>query len=146
MGAKALGLLCFSAGPVPERWNVKSVFIETPHGPAINWTSLFGHFCLATEMNSITEYLRAHSLASAMWAVLRPIDQLSPLNNLPTSLTYRGLRNIEVDNQSAKSSDEQQCLPTWINQKHERENYDTADKCNPGVPSNTKRGIAADTI
>ena len=28
------------AGPVPERWNVKSVFIETPDGPAINWTSL----------------------------------------------------------------------------------------------------------
>ena len=30
------------AGPVPERLNVKSVFIETPHGPAINCTSLFG--------------------------------------------------------------------------------------------------------
>jgi len=29
------------AGPVPERWNVKSAFIETPHGPAINCTSLF---------------------------------------------------------------------------------------------------------
>jgi len=32
------------AGPVPERWNVKLVFIETPHGPAINWTSLFALF------------------------------------------------------------------------------------------------------
>ena len=27
-------------GLVPERWNVKLVFIETPHGTAINWTSL----------------------------------------------------------------------------------------------------------
>ena len=30
------------AGPVPERWNVKLAFIETPYGPAINCTSLFG--------------------------------------------------------------------------------------------------------
>ena len=27
------------AGPVPERWNVKSVLMETPDGPAISWTS-----------------------------------------------------------------------------------------------------------
>ena len=27
---------------MPERWKVKLVFIETPHGPAINWTSLLG--------------------------------------------------------------------------------------------------------
>ena len=32
------------AGPVPERWNVKLVFIETHYGPAINWTSLLGGF------------------------------------------------------------------------------------------------------
>jgi len=32
------------AGLVPERWNVKLVFIETPDGPAINWTSLFAIF------------------------------------------------------------------------------------------------------
>jgi hypothetical protein len=31
-GAKALGLLLLPAGPVPERWNVGSVFIETPDG------------------------------------------------------------------------------------------------------------------
>ena len=30
------------AGPVPERWNVKSVIIETTDGPAIGWTGLFG--------------------------------------------------------------------------------------------------------
>jgi len=40
MGAKALGMLCCQHPPVPERWNVGFVFIETPHGPAINWTSL----------------------------------------------------------------------------------------------------------
>jgi len=34
------------AGPVPEWWNVKSVFIETPDGPAINCTSLFGLFLM----------------------------------------------------------------------------------------------------
>jgi len=34
------------AGPVPERWNVISVFIETPHGPAINCTSLFGLYLI----------------------------------------------------------------------------------------------------
>ena len=32
------------AGPVPERWNVKLVFIETPDGPAINCTSLLAPF------------------------------------------------------------------------------------------------------
>ena len=32
------------AGPVLERWNVEAVFIETPHGPAINWTSWFAIF------------------------------------------------------------------------------------------------------
>ena len=32
------------ASPVPERLNVKWVFIETPDGPAISWTSLFGYF------------------------------------------------------------------------------------------------------
>jgi hypothetical protein len=32
------------AGPVPERWNVKVVFIETPDGPAINWTRPFALF------------------------------------------------------------------------------------------------------
>ena len=34
------------AGPVPERWNVKLVFIETPDGPAINWTSPLDIFVL----------------------------------------------------------------------------------------------------
>jgi len=34
------------AGPVPERWGVKAAFIETPHGPAINWTSWLGYFLL----------------------------------------------------------------------------------------------------
>ena len=28
---------------MPERRNVKYVFIETTDGPAISWTSLFGH-------------------------------------------------------------------------------------------------------
>ena len=32
------------AGPVPERWHVKSAFIETPDGPAISWTSPLGLF------------------------------------------------------------------------------------------------------
>ena len=32
------------AGPVPERWNVGLVFIETPHGPAINCTSSLALF------------------------------------------------------------------------------------------------------
>ena len=32
------------AGPVPERWHVGLMFIETPHGPAISCTSLFGLF------------------------------------------------------------------------------------------------------
>jgi len=38
------------AGPVPERWNVKSVFVETADGPAIGWTGLFAfvglQFCI----------------------------------------------------------------------------------------------------
>ena len=32
------------AGPVPERWNVKSAFIETSNGPAISWTSWLALF------------------------------------------------------------------------------------------------------
>jgi hypothetical protein len=32
------------AGPVPEWWIAQLVFIETPYGPAINWTSLLGGF------------------------------------------------------------------------------------------------------
>jgi hypothetical protein len=32
------------AGPVPERWNVKSVFIETADGPAIRCAALFAGF------------------------------------------------------------------------------------------------------
>jgi len=35
------------AGPVPERWNVKLVFIETPHVPAISWTGLLALFDVA---------------------------------------------------------------------------------------------------
>jgi hypothetical protein len=29
---------------VPERWNVKSVFIETTDGPAIGWTGLLAFY------------------------------------------------------------------------------------------------------
>jgi len=47
-GAKALGLLFCQQALCPERWNVKSVFIETPYGPAINWTSLLAHILLPT--------------------------------------------------------------------------------------------------
>jgi len=39
MGSEGTRPALLPAGPVPERWNVKSVFIETPHGPAISWTS-----------------------------------------------------------------------------------------------------------
>jgi hypothetical protein len=41
-GTLAAALL--PAGTVPERWNVKMVFIENLYGPAINFTSLFAFF------------------------------------------------------------------------------------------------------
>ena len=40
------------AGPVPERWNVGLVFIETTHGPAIGCTGLFAYI---------------HSLSDGAW-------------------------------------------------------------------------------
>lgn len=38
------------AGPVPERWNVKSVFIETTDGPAIRCAALFAGFRWRSDM------------------------------------------------------------------------------------------------
>jgi len=48
IGSEGTRPALLSAGPVPERLNVKLVFIETPHGPAINWTSLFALFYCPT--------------------------------------------------------------------------------------------------
>ena len=46
IGSEGTRPALLSAGPVPERWNVGLVFIETPHGPAISWTSPFGQYLL----------------------------------------------------------------------------------------------------
>jgi hypothetical protein len=43
-GSEGIWPAFLSAGPVPERWHVRLAFIETPHGPAINWTSLLAIF------------------------------------------------------------------------------------------------------
>ena len=52
------------AGPVPERWNVKLVFIETPHGPAINWTSSLGLFLFFQAFKNGSRFL--------IWPCLQP--------------------------------------------------------------------------
>ena len=49
-GSEGTRPACLKAGPVPEWWNVGSVFIETPYGPAINWTSLLGIIFLSIEL------------------------------------------------------------------------------------------------
>jgi hypothetical protein len=52
------------------------------------------------------ENLRAYRLASAMWAMLRPMNQADTLHNSTATFAYRRLRDIEVNNQSAKPADE----------------------------------------
>jgi len=44
VGSEGTRLALLPAGPVPERWNVESVFIETTDEPAIGWTGLFAWF------------------------------------------------------------------------------------------------------
>ena len=52
MGSEGTRPAPLPAGPVPERWHVKSVFIETPDGPAISCTSLLGLFSFSRKANA----------------------------------------------------------------------------------------------
>ena len=47
------------AGPVPERWNVKSVFIETPHGQRLTGRACSAVFliCLARILSTVAAHV-----------------------------------------------------------------------------------------